>query len=117
MFRTISLDEFIEAGTRRYGECRLNWKFICPSCGIITLGSDWMMDPASRFGAGFSCIGNWRTNPKRAFTHGTYGHGPCDYVGGGSLSFNPIKVVLPDGSIMAMMDFADDPLAATAFDA
>lgn len=93
-------------GIRLFGDRMRNWKFICPCCGTVQDGNDFLAAGASIETAkgmlGFSCIG--RILPKRrgAFDKGP---GPCDYAGGGLIGLNPVKIIRDTGEPIYYFDF------------
>lgn len=94
-----------EAMTRYPDE---NIVFVCPVCGHQQSIADYELVKAPIGTWGFSCIGRFINGSRRAF--GGKGTGPCDYTGGGLFALNPIHVILDDGNIHSVFNFADDPL-------
>jgi len=98
--------EWIAEAERRFGSDPLAWRFVCPCCGHEAAARDWKNAGAPPGAVGFSCIGRWLGNPRKAFAKGP---GPCDYAGGGLFRVSPNAVTLDDGSVLYAMAFADPP--------
>lgn len=92
-------------GIRRFGADMLDWKFICPSCGVVTSVREWKDAGARENAAAFSCIGRYTGSAKTIFDKTG---GPCNYTGGGLLGLNPVRVVFPNGKHIDCFRFADE---------
>lgn len=100
--------EWNERGEQLFGQDKWTWKFKCPLCGYIATAQDYKDAGAPQGAIGFSCIGRWLPNPKKAiFTKDLMGNGPCDYAGGGLFCFNPLHVHESNGKVHEMFDFAE----------
>jgi len=100
----MTYEEWQAEGTRRFGEDRSKWKFICPSCGYVASVQDWKDANASEGAVAFSCIGRFLDSDKEM---GTKDGGPCNYAGGGLFALNPIKIVQEEGE-SRIFDFAPE---------
>jgi hypothetical protein len=76
-------------GIRRFGEDRMQWKFICPSCGAVMSVQDYQDAGAPEGAVAFNCIGRY-TGAARTIL--SPGEGPCNYAGGGLFQLNPIDI-------------------------
>lgn len=91
----MTIEEWLAEGHRLFGDDRMQWKFVCPSCGHIASVQDWKDAGAPRECVAFSCIGRFLPNCHEAF--GGPESGPCNYAGGGLFAINPIHVKTPEG--------------------
>ena len=99
----ISPEEWRAKGIELFGEDRMEWAFVCPSCGHVATVKDWKEAGASPGHVGFSCIGRWLGSPdENTFTKNG---GPCQYSGGGLISLNPITIETEPGPTH-VFDFA-----------
>lgn len=105
---TITRDEWVAEGTRRFGPDMMKWKFVCPSCKHVAAASDWRDAKAPENTVAFSCVGRWSGANVDAFTHKK--GGPCNYAGGGLFRINP-TCVDHDGVVHDVFAFADEPTA------
>jgi hypothetical protein len=97
-------DDWLAEGRKLFGEDRLRWKFICPSCGHVASVKEWKEAGASEGEVAFSCIGrHLGANGDNTFKRNG---GPCNYAGGGLIGLNPVKVILSDGKSQLVFDFA-----------
>lgn len=105
--RTVTLDEWRAEGLRRFGPHTDDWRYVCPSCGGEASGRAY----AKRGGGGkmgVVCLGQFI--PEEELPEDTY----CQYgVGGGAQLIHPVRVVLPDQTVMPFFDFADGPWPST----
>jgi hypothetical protein len=86
MKRTVTREEWIREGERRFGYDMLNWKFVCPVCGYIASGQEWL-DAGAPIGAiGYECISRYSKTDK----------GPCNHAGG---ELNPVEIKASKGSV------------------
>lgn len=92
-FITMTYAEWTAEATRRFGEHKRAWAFVCPSCGYVATVGDWMDAGASEGEVAFSCVGRRTENPKQIGER----PGLCNYAGGGLFRLNPVKVIMPDG--------------------
>ncbi len=103
--RKTTLADWNAEGAALFGPDQTAWRFVCPCCGHIAAMTDWQAAGAPSDAVGFSCVGRWTAAPRRAFGKGP---GPCDYAGGGLFGLNPVSVVTPEGSAVAVFEFARD---------
>lgn len=85
--RTMSEAEWNAEGVRLFGEDRMTWRFVCPSCGHVASVADWKSVGASEGEAAFSCVGRHIAGASDMF-----GEPPCNYAGGGLFGLNPVTV-------------------------
>jgi hypothetical protein len=109
--RRMTLQEWSDEGTRRFGPIQMKWKFVCPACGFVQSVEDFR--PFKAHGATvedarFNCIGRF-AGPKREALGGN-GPGPCNYTSGGLFDLRKLTVVLPDGKEIRTFDFAEVPM-------
>lgn len=102
-----------ELDRRRKGAPAKTVSFVCPACGYIQSGEDFLAAGASyeqmQAMLAFSCLGRVMPRPRSAFA--PEGAGPCNYAGGGLFRIAPIRVTFADGrDDLYVFDFADDPL-------
>lgn len=93
-------------GTRLFGTDKSRWIFVCPSCGHQAAPGDWKAAGADEGAVAFSCVGRYTGSTQEIFS--TDG-GPCNYSGGGLLSFNPVAIA---GIESRFFDFAPEPAGA-----
>ena len=105
--QTMTQKEFGTEARRRFGDDKMNWRFVCPCCGHVASVKDWLDAGASEGEVGFSCIGRHKPNPRDAFSKDA--PGPCNYAGGGLFALNPLKVVFDDGHVASFFALADAP--------
>lgn len=96
--------EWTDKGIELFGKDRMEWAFICPSCGHVAKVRDWKDAGASSDHAGFSCVGRWLDAPD-GNTFKRKG-GPCQYAGGGLIKLNPVVVETKSGHQIRVFDFA-----------
>lgn len=111
MKRRLRYDEWTAEARTRFGDDSLNWRFRCPSCGLVQSLGDFKeagIPDAERVVA-FSCIGRWRRGAAEAFRskahHDERGDRGCNYAGGGLFKLNPVAVEAPDGSMHDVFEF------------
>lgn len=104
---TMTQEDFLEEARRRFGDNKLEWRFVCPSCGHIASVKEWLQAGASEGEVAFSCIGRHIPGSRKAF--GELGAGPCDYAGGGLFALNPLRVTSEDGRECRFFAFAQEP--------
>lgn len=88
----VSEDDWHAEARRLFGDDKMKWKFVCPSCGHVASVQDWKDAGAGEGEVAFSCVGRHLDNPHHAFQQGKQ---PCNYAGGGLIRLNP--VVVQDG--------------------
>lgn len=99
--------EWLAEGARRFGPDPIKWRFVCPSCNHVAAAEDWKAAGASAGAVGFSCLGRFTGDPKKAHDN-TFmrSGGPCNYTGGGLFRMNPVTITFEDGSTQTAFDFA-----------
>lgn len=99
---TISLRQWNEYGTRKYGTDRSKWMFVCPNCdrrqSLEMLSKQFPEVDRCMFFVGQSC-GYRYSNMSDMCNHSHFCHD------------NPLLVVFPDGTSYSMMDFDDSILS------
>lgn len=96
----------------RFGDDKMQWAFVCPICKTVTGVEEYRAFKAlgaTPEDAGYNCIGRFmpRALMHRAFsTTKQKKTGPCDYTAGGLFRFAPVRVLLDDGRILSVFDFA-----------
>lgn len=113
---TLSHEQWLAEAERRYGKSLRLIRFVCPSCGYLQSGIDFLdlgctPEEAARV-VGFSCIGRKLRVCQGAFTGGP---GPCNYAGGGLFRIAPVRVLIdgPEQEEIMVFDFADEPLCSS----
>lgn len=102
--------EWLAEAVRRFGKDPKGWRFVCPSCGYVASGREWIDRDAPDMVA-FSCVGRLVGNGKEM---GDKTGGPCNYAGGGLFRLNPQAIKMDDGEVSHAFAFAfADPDPAT----
>lgn len=107
---SMSYTEWVAEGERRFGPDRMEWKFVCPSCGHVACTADWKKAGAPESAVAFSCVGRWlpKPAPGRAFVAASdVPARPCNYAGGGLFKLNPLLVEDLDGGSHRLFAFAE----------
>lgn len=107
---TLTLAQFMSAGTERYGSEIRHWRFRCPACGHVQSMEDFRpfkSQGATADDVRFNCVGRFLGAKRKAF--GGHGPGPCDYTTGGLFNITPLTISTDEGDKHAF-DFADQPL-------
>lgn len=94
---------WLSEARRRFGDDKMKWAFLCPSCGHRATVADWKEVGATEGEIAFSCIGR---HIKGAGELGC-SPGPCNYAGGGLFALNPVSITLEDGGVTTRFAFAD----------
>lgn len=89
---TMTRDEWMQEGRRRFGDDVMNWRFVCPACGHVAAAKDWKDAGAPEGAVAFSCVGRYAGCQREAFGKGAKEKGPCNYAGGGLFAINPVEV-------------------------
>jgi len=104
---TMTEEEWIAEGERRFGQERTQWRFVCPNCGHVQTLADCQAggveSPETKIG--FSCIGRW-TGGKGTMSNQPCA--PCDYTNGGLFGIYPLVVVTSEGKPYRLFDFAKE---------
>ena len=104
----ISRDDWLTKGKELFGKDPRQWKFVCPNCGNIQSGQEFIdvgiKDASGR--VAFSCIGRWLGDCK-----GEIGNkiSPCNYTNGGLFDFSTVRVVDQDGGEHSVFEFYIGP--------
>ncbi|MDR1688308.1 MAG: hypothetical protein LBS21_06820 [Clostridiales bacterium] len=100
--------DWIAEGERRFGEDRLNWKFVCPACGRINTGQEFKDAGAEPNNMYSACIGRHSGNMRPAKKTEKDGNG-CDWVAWGFLgTLGKGNIVInDDGAEVEVFAFAD----------
>jgi len=86
--------EWVNKGVELFGtKDKTKWKFKCPSCGVSTIGQEWV-DVKAEGHFAFSCIGR-SIESKGDFLKNN--KQPCNYAGGGLFKLNPVTIEHEDG--------------------
>lgn len=86
----MTYQEWHDKGVKLFGEDKMKWAFVCPSCGHIATVQDYHDAGAPVSALAYSCVGRWQE--KRAEALQGPGSGPCNYAGGGLFRLNPVEV-------------------------
>lgn len=91
--RKLTQAELVAEATERFGEDKMAWAFVCPSCGDVATGKDFALQGLAPAWVGQECIGrqlaDWRRRGEEAPVRG------CDYAAYGLIS-GPWEVVVQD---------------------
>lgn len=112
--KTMTLDEFI-AACKAQAKCRDEIVFICPMCGTLQSGKDFIeagvgedFEEIEKFIA-YSCIGRWQgADSPRKKPDGK----PCNWTLGGLLRTHKLEVITPDGKHHPRFELATKDAAA-----
>jgi hypothetical protein len=103
---TLTYDEWMAEGKRRFGENFHDWKFVCPVCENVAAIGDYKQYKhmgAEANSATCECIGRYQG----ADGFKPLGQGPCDYALYGLFSLPGMKVELADGKVINSFAFAN----------
>lgn len=101
--------EWLARGRELFGEDRLQWRFVCPSCGHVQRPADfhpYRDEGASPDSATRVCIGLYDGHDDVPMCSG---RSPCNYAAYGLLHLCPVVVVGDDGSEHQCFGFAEEP--------
>lgn len=109
--KKMTFTEWKKLGASLFGPSKLDWKFVCPSCGHIAKTSDWLDAGAKEGEVAFSCVGRHpkTEGDRKKAADAAFGKrgGPCNYAGGGLFQLNPVVIDFEDGGQPgAYFDFA-----------
>ena len=98
--RSIPLEDFHAALTAQGVDHRMDLAFICPMCGTVQSGRDFIaagagetFDEIERH-LGFSCVGRWtEADAPRKVPDGN----PCNWTLGGLFKLHRLEVITADG--------------------
>ena len=100
----MTLTEFKEEATKKFGPHATNWKFKCPSCGTIQSFKDFIeageTEDAALGYMGFSCIGRFVKDKG------------CDWTLGGLLHIHTLEIKTEDGKLHPRFELANVTLDA-----
>lgn len=88
----MTYDEWAAEGERRFGTDRLYWRFVCPVCGHVQSGADFLAlkrDDAWPENAVKECIGRYTGAKSRDLSGAAQ---PCDYAGYGLIRLSPVRI-------------------------
>lgn len=102
--REVTYDQWQAEAIEMFGDERMAWRFVCPSCGHVASVRDYKNAGATAGQVGFSCIGRaLGAGDEHTFRKSG---GPCNYAGGGLIGLNPVAVIFPDGKRIDVFEFA-----------
>jgi len=102
--RQVLLADYRAEGTKRFGEDRKKWLYVCPICKTVQGYGDFkrlpeeMSDDKIASYLAFSCIGR--------FTEGKKG---CDWTLGGLFQIHTLEVIDDEGRKHPRFEFAEIP--------
>ena len=97
--------DFEKLAVSRFGEDKMKWRFVCPSCGHVASVQDWKDAGAPADAVAFSCVGRWLdVGDKKTFKGEG---GPCQYAGGGLFRLNPVELEGDDGKKFSCFALAE----------
>ncbi|SET95427.1 hypothetical protein SAMN05421676_11245 [Salinibacillus kushneri] len=101
----LTLNEWLEEGSKLFGENKLKWKFKCPACGHLASIEDFVEHDADPNDAYQKCIG--RVNGKGTKNQTDLGHG-CNWAAYGLFGTldKGRTVISEDGDEVSVFDFA-----------
>lgn len=91
---TMTKDEWVAEGTRRFGSDQHQWAFVCPGCGHTQSVADFAPfkdNGATPDSARKECIGRYAGGKSWANDRQSK-PGPCDYASYGLFNISPITV-------------------------
>lgn len=106
---TFTHEEWIEEGTRRFGACYEDWKFICPICKNIAAIGDYKQykdKGATPQSATTECIGRYTGTGMQAFGDDKKSK-PCNYALYGLFRLPGSVITMPDGEKIMSFAFAE----------
>lgn len=101
---TMTHEEWLAEGRKRFGENELLWRFVCPRCGHVQCAEDFRQFQhygATTASAYSECLGRYPVAVKKP-----QGKGPCDYAARGLFQFAPLRVLI-DGDEIHAFAFAE----------
>lgn len=115
--KKITIEEWLKEGKELFGPDKRDWKFICPNCGHIQSGRDFMelnrlkiSDVEASTVVFFSCIGRFDTRIPEEKIGTIYDNEPkkqpCNYTNGGLFCLAKLIVINPDGKETSVFEFA-----------
>lgn len=104
--QVMTVTEWRDEASRRFGPDPMNWRFVCPACKFEQSVADYHAAGAPEGAVAFSCVGRWRADVDNAAFDGSH-QGPCNYAGGGLFRLNPVTVLQPGGDKHTVFAFAD----------
>lgn len=103
---TMTHDEWLREGAKRFGDNYDDWKFVCPICRNVAAIGDYKRFKdagANRSSATQECLGRYTgAGPKKSEDQKQ-----CDYALYGLFRFAEIIIILPDGEKSFAFAFAD----------
>ena len=87
--RKITEEAYKLEAVNKFGPDIKNWRFVCPVCGHIASGQDYLDAGAPAGAIAFSCVGRWTGGKGTLFDSSKQ---PCNYSGGGLFTLNPVEI-------------------------
>lgn len=104
--KQMTLEEYMAEAEKRFGENRLDWKFVCPKCKTVQSARDFKEAGASQELTegyiGFSCIGRIIPPEKEI---------GCDWTLGGLFQFHDLEIIKEDGTTVPRFELAEAVLS------
>jgi hypothetical protein len=88
MGEQMTKEQWEAEGTARFGSEKMQWRFVCPSCGHVASVQDYSDAEAPCGTIAYSCIGRYLPDCSEMGEK----PGPCNYAGGGLFRLNPVEV-------------------------
>lgn len=114
--REIPIKIWLAEGEKLFGKDEKDWKFVCPNCGHIQSGKDFIelnkkgiSDIKASTVVYFSCIGRFDTRipeDKIGTIYDKKKKRPCNYTNGGLFNFAKTIVVDENGKRTSVFEFA-----------
>lgn len=103
--------QWLAEAERRFGPNEKLWGFRCPACGTYQRLNDWFEVQAPLAAVAVSCVRRWLDTPPSPALADRLGDdvGVCAYRPTPEFQLNPVRVTMPDGSVVRVFEFADDP--------
>lgn len=106
----ITVDQWERAGTRLYGDDKLQWQFKCSVCGHVQIPEDFRQYNTGNLPPDIAyqcCIGRFMPDDTVRDAFNGKGKGPCDYSLGGLFRIPGVEILTPDGEPHYAFAFAD----------
>ena len=82
---TYTIKEWKDEGKRRFGDDHTNWKFLCPACGRINTGQEFIDAGAEIDNMYSTCIGRHNGKGETPKNDGVIPEHGCNWTAGGLL--------------------------------
>lgn len=86
--KTLTQQQWFADGEERFGPDKRNWAFRCPACGRVATVKQWLDANKEMCAAGADCL-------------------RCDHSADVDEDSCPVRVIMPDGTELAMFAWAD----------